>query len=77
MFVTLWSIRGSALGSEPIKSELVAKGRSLWQDGLRRLRRRRLAVVCFVVVVIYFGLAHLLHVEEMRMISARVRRLLR
>ncbi|RPJ59425.1 MAG: murein biosynthesis integral membrane protein MurJ [Acidobacteria bacterium] len=36
-----------------------------------------LAITISVAVVIYFGLAHLLHVEEVRMISARVRRLVR
>ncbi len=32
-------------------------GRSLWSDGIRRLRRRRLAMVCFWVIVFYGGLA--------------------
>lgn len=40
------------------------KGRSLWQDGLRRLVRRKLAMVCLVVVVLYFLLAGFLYVAE-------------
>lgn len=39
-------------------------GRSLWQDGLRRLRRRKLAIICFVVVVVYFGLAGFIYLAE-------------
>lgn len=35
----------------------IPPGRSLWADGLRRLRRQRLAVVCFWIVVLYLGLA--------------------
>ena len=41
-----------------------AKGRSLWQDGLRRLRRRKLAMVCFVVILLYFGLAAFVYIAE-------------
>jgi len=37
--------------------EQIPPGRSLWADGLRRLRRQRLAVVCFWIVVLYLGLA--------------------
>lgn len=33
------------------------KGRSLWADGLRRLRKRRLAMLCFWVTMIYFVIA--------------------
>jgi ABC-type dipeptide/oligopeptide/nickel transport system permease subunit len=40
------------------------KGRSLWQDGLRRLVRRKFAMVCFCVVVIYFGLAGFIYLAE-------------
>ncbi|MFB3903511.1 MAG: murein biosynthesis integral membrane protein MurJ [Acidobacteriota bacterium] len=36
-----------------------------------------LAITISVAIVVYFGLAHLFHVEEVRLISARVRRLLR
>ena len=47
-----------------IKKEL-PKGRSLWKDGLRRLRRNRLAVVCFVVIVLYFLLAGYIYLAEL------------
>ncbi len=40
------------------------KGRSLWEDGLRRLCRHRLAMVCLVVVVLYFMLAGFVYVAE-------------
>jgi ABC-type dipeptide/oligopeptide/nickel transport system permease subunit len=40
------------------------KGRSLWADGIRRLRRRRLAMVCFCVVVLYFALAGFVYLAE-------------
>jgi peptide/nickel transport system permease protein len=41
------------------------KGRSLWQDGLRRLRRRRLAMVCLAVILLYFGLAGFIYLAEL------------
>lgn len=41
------------------------KGRSLWQDGLRRLRRRKLVMLCFVVIVLYFLLAGLICLAEL------------
>lgn len=40
------------------------KGRSLWADGLRRLRKRRFAMVCFVIVMIYFATAGLIFLDE-------------
>ena len=51
------------------------KGRSLWRDGLRRparrtslwvggLRKRKLAMVSFVIIVLYFLLAGLIYVGE-------------
>jgi len=43
----------------------LGKGRSLWSDGLRRLRRRKLAMVCFVVVLIYFSLAGFIYLAEL------------
>jgi len=48
---------------QTIKTEL-PKGRSLWKDGLRRLRRRKLAMVCFVVIVLYFLLAGFIYLAE-------------
>jgi peptide/nickel transport system permease protein len=38
-------------------TEEVLPGRSLWADGLRRLRKRRLAMVCFGIMILYGGLA--------------------
>jgi len=36
----------------------------LWSDGLRRLGRRKAAVVCLVVIVLYFALAGFVHLAE-------------
>ena len=41
------------------------KGRSLWQDGLRRLRRRKLVMLCFAVIVLYFLLAGFICLAEL------------
>jgi len=41
------------------------KGRSLWKDGLRRLRRRKLAMACFVVIVLYFLLVGFIYLAEL------------
>lgn len=41
-----------------------AKGRSLWADGIRRLRKRTFAVVCFFIVLVYFALAGLIYLDE-------------
>ena len=41
-----------------------SKGRSLWADGWRRLRRRKLAMVCFWVSLAYFVLAGAVFVCE-------------
>lgn len=40
------------------------KGISLWQDGLRRLFHRRLAVACFIVILFYFLLAAFIYIAE-------------
>jgi len=40
------------------------KGRSLWADGIRRLRKRRFAMVCFVMVLVYFALAGIIFLDE-------------
>ena len=50
---------------EQITSVESPKGRSLWQDGLRRLRRRKLAMLCFAVVVSYFLLAGSIYLAEL------------
>lgn len=39
-------------------------GRSLWQDGMRRLVRHKPAMICFVVILIYFGLAGFIYIAE-------------
>ena len=41
------------------------KGRSLWQDGLRRLRRRKLVMLCFANIVLYFLLAGFVYLAEL------------
>ena len=40
------------------------KGVSFWQDGLRRLFRRPIAVVCFAVIIFYFALAAFIYLAE-------------
>ena len=42
-----------------------AKGRSLWADGIRRLRKRIFAMVCFAVVLVYFVLAGMIYLDEL------------
>lgn len=39
-------------------------GRSLWQDGMHRLVCHKPAMICFVVILIYFGLAGFLYIAE-------------
>ncbi len=41
-----------------------AKGRSPWADGLRRLRKRKLAMVCFCIVLLYFALTAFMYLAE-------------
>ncbi|MBA7650391.1 Dipeptide transport system permease protein DppC [subsurface metagenome] len=50
---------------EQIINVELPKGRSLWQDGLRRLRRRKLVMLCFAVIVLYFLLAGLICLAEL------------
>ena len=45
--------------SQPIK------GRSLWADGIRRLRKRTFAMVCFGIVLVYFVLAGMIYLNEL------------
>ncbi len=40
------------------------KGRSLWADGWRRLRKRKFVMVCLAVVLAYFALAGTVYVDE-------------
>ena len=41
------------------------KGRSLWADGIRRLRKRSFAMICLVIVLVYFVLAGTIYLNEM------------
>lgn len=41
------------------------KGNSLWADGLKRLGRRKLAMVCFAVIVLYFLLVGFVYLGEL------------
>lgn len=50
---------------QQIAGKDLQKGRSLWQDGLRRLRRRKLVIVCFAVIVFYFSLAAFIYLAEL------------
>ncbi len=51
-----------------IKQQLIddefTKGRSLWSDGIHRLRKRRLPAVCFVVILLYFSLTSFVYLAE-------------
>jgi len=40
------------------------KGQSLWSDGWRRLKRRKLAMVCLGIVIFYFSVAGFVWVAE-------------
>ena len=40
------------------------KGRSLWSDALRRLRRQKLAMISFVVIILYVGFAGFIYLAE-------------
>ena len=42
-----------------------SKGRSLWADGIRRLRKRTFAMICFSVVLVYFTLAGMIYLDEL------------
>jgi len=44
--------------------EPLVKGRSLWADGWRRLRKRKVAMVCLVIVLVYFALAGAVYLDE-------------
>lgn len=41
------------------------KGRSLWADGIRRLRKRTFAMICFGIVLVYFVLAGMVYLDEL------------
>ncbi len=40
------------------------KGRSLWADGIRRLRKRTFAMICFGIVLVYFILAAMIFLND-------------
>ena len=40
------------------------KGRSLWADGIRRLRKRTFAMICLGVVLVYFVVAGMIFLNE-------------
>ena len=44
--------------------EKLPEGRSLWSDGLRRLFGRKLAKICFVIIMSYFLLAGFIYLAE-------------
>jgi len=52
------------LNNQQNMERLAPKGRSLWKDGLRRLLKRKLAIVSFFIIVLYFLLAGLIYVGE-------------
>jgi peptide/nickel transport system permease protein len=45
-------------------SPKTARGRSVWADAFRRLKRNRLAMVCLVIIAGYFGLAGFIYLAE-------------
>lgn len=47
-----------------IKPEPI-KGRSLWADGIRRLRKRTFAMICLGVVLVYFIIAGAIFINEL------------
>ncbi|MDD5326525.1 MAG: ABC transporter permease [Phycisphaerae bacterium] len=57
-------MRGWTRGFHLIERK-IKKGRSLWQDGLRRLWRRKLVMVCFAVIVLYFLLTGFIYSAEL------------
>lgn len=50
---------GGAVAAAPIGMAEAPRGRSLWRDGLHRLRRDRFAVLCFFMIVGYALVAFL------------------
>jgi peptide/nickel transport system permease protein len=49
--------------TEQENTERPAKGRSLWSDGIRRLRKRTFAMICFGIVLFYFVLAGTIYLD--------------
>ena len=48
------------------------KGRSLWADGIRRLRKRTFAMICFGVVLVYFILAGMIFLNDVLDLDLKV-----
>ncbi|MFZ9033980.1 MAG: ABC transporter permease [Anaerohalosphaeraceae bacterium] len=48
------------------------KGRSLWADGIRRLRKRTFAMVCLGVVLVYFVLAGMIFLNDVLGLDLKV-----
>ncbi len=46
------------------KKIVAIKGTSLWKDGLRRLARRKFAMVCLVIILAYFAVTAFVYVAE-------------
>lgn len=46
------------------EEKALPKGSSLWKDGLKQLRKRKLAIICFCVVLLYFLLAGFIYIAE-------------
>ncbi len=52
------------MSNASIELTKLPKGKSLWADGLCRLRKHKLAMVCFGIIVIYFALAGFTYIAE-------------
>jgi len=48
-----------------IRKGAAPKGRSLWSDGFRRLRRRKLAMISFAIVITYMVFTGFIYVTEL------------
>ena len=67
MFVMPGLIRGCHLTDSKKTIQATAnpvKGRSLWADGIRRLRKRTFAMICLGVVLVYFVLAGMIFLND-------------
>jgi len=51
------------MNDKEVQIDLV-KGQSLWSDGIRRLRKRKLAMVCFWIIMLYVFIACYVQVAE-------------
>lgn len=62
----LLSIRGFHLTdfNNNLSEQKLQKGQSLWSDGVRRLKKRKFAIVCFYMIMLYFALAGFVYIAE-------------